>query len=118
MLLLAALTVFTLGACLGLYMASRVLRGRFAHWRVSLTHALLGATGLALLVAAALTQGSATHLILLPFLLFLITALGGFFLATFHLRQRIAPKIVAAMHVTIGLMAFVALIDLVRAASS
>lgn len=116
MLLLAALTVFTLGACLGLYMAGRVLRGRFAPWRVSLTHALLGATGLGLLVAASLTHGSATRQILLPFSLFLITALGGFFLASFHLRQRIAPKFVVAVHVTIGLMAFAALVDLMRAA--
>ena len=44
-------------------------------------------------------------------LLFLITAVGGFFLASFHLRQHTAPKVVVLVHAAIGLGAFTTLLD-------
>lgn len=110
-MLSGAVSVLAVVAALGLYMAARVLRGRFAPWAVSLLHAGLGATGLVLLLAVGIVQAPGSRQLLLSFLLFLITALGGFFLASFHLRRRIAPRVIVAIHAAIGLGAFVTLVD-------
>ena len=110
-MLSSAVLVFSAVALIGLYMASRVLRGRFAPWAVSLLHALLGATGLLLLLGDGMLKGVTTRPVLLSFLLFLITAVGGFFLASFHLRQLTAPKVVVVVHAVIGLGAFATLLD-------
>ena len=51
MLVTYALIVFAIAALGGLILASNVLRGRLAPWSVSILHALLGASGLLLLIA-------------------------------------------------------------------
>ena len=57
MLTTYALIVFAIVALGGLVLASSVLRGRLAPWLLSLLHALLGASGLLLLILA-VVQGS------------------------------------------------------------
>lgn len=107
-----ALLVFAIGAVGGLVLASRVLRDRFAPWALSVVHALLGATGLILLIAI-LLHGDAPQRVLVSFVLFLIAALGGFFLASFHLRKKLPPKAVVVVHAGIAVAGFLTLLSLV-----
>src|SRR3546814_20896113 len=81
----------------GFFLAAHVLRDKFAPGAVSLVHAGLGALGLILLIVA-LVQG-ASQAILIGFVILLVAALGGFFLASFHLRKRLPPKEIGRAHV-------------------
>ena len=106
-----ALIVLAIGAVGGLVMATRVLRGQFAPWALSVLHALLGATGLVLLILLML-QGSPPQRVLVGFGLLLLAALGGFFLASFHLRRTLPPKAVVIIHAGAAVAGFLALLSL------
>ncbi|MDX2464225.1 MAG: hypothetical protein QNK31_06915 [Porticoccus sp.] len=107
-----ALLTFAVAAAGGLILASSVLRNKLAPCVLSVVHALLGATGLILLVVI-LLQGSAPMQVLVSFVLLLVTALGGFFLASFHLRKQLPPKGVVAIHAGLAVTGFVILLSLV-----
>jgi hypothetical protein len=107
-----ALIAFGIAAVGGLVLAASVLRNKFAPWALSVVHALLGATGLVLLISI-LLQGSAPQQLLVGFVLLLVAALGGFFLAAFHLRKKIAPKAVVVVHAVVAVAGFLALLSLV-----
>ena len=106
-----ALIVLAIGAVGGLVMATRVLRGHFAPWALSVLHALLGATGLVLLILLML-QGSPPQRVLVGFGLLLLAALGGFFLASFHLRRALPPKAVVLIHAGAAVAGFLTLLSL------
>ena len=103
-----ALIVFAVAAVGGLILAAHVLRGRFAPWALSLLHALLGALGLALLLVL-LAGGSLPQPVLIAFGLLLVAALGGFFLASFHLRQKLPPKAIVGIHAGVAVAGFLTL---------
>ncbi|MAK44844.1 MAG: hypothetical protein CMN80_11930 [Spongiibacter sp.] len=107
-----ALISFGIAAVGGLVLAASVLRDKFAPWALSIVHALLGATGLVLLITI-LVQGSAPQQVLIGFVLLLVAALGGFFLASFHLRQKIPPKAVVVVHAGVAVAGFLTLVSLV-----
>lgn len=109
-----ALLVFAIAALGGLVLASRVLRGRLAPWVLSVLHALLGASGLGLLVVAAL-QGAAPTQALAALGLLAVAALGGFYLASIHLRGRVAPKAVVFVHAGVAVIGFLTLLSAVLA---
>lgn len=92
-----ALLVFSIGALGGLFLAAFVLRGRLAPWAVSLLHALLGASGLALLAFAVLAEG-AGGVATLALGVLVAAALFGFYLATMHMHQRVAVRKVVLAH--------------------
>ena len=109
-MLQGAVIVFAIGALGGLGLASFVLRGQLAMWPLSILHALLGATGL-VLTALVLFGGSGpvpahTGLALL---LLVIAALGGFFLASYHVRKVPGPKPVVLIHATVAVIGVVLL---------
>lgn len=92
-----ALLVFFVGALGGLVLASFVLRGRLAPWLVSLLHAMLGATGLSLLILGIINVEGGTLAWLA--LCALLSAAGfGFYLATIHYGKRVALKRVVLIH--------------------
>jgi hypothetical protein len=103
-----ALIVLAIGAIGGLILASHVLRGHFAPWFLSLLHALLGAIGLVLLIAL-LFQGNAPQKVMIGFVLLLIAALGGFFLASFHVRRKLPPTAVVVIHAGVAVVGFLTL---------
>lgn len=107
-----AVLVFAIAAVGGLILASRVLRDKFAPWALSLLHAALGAIGLILLIII-LVQGSAAQQVLVGFILLLVAALGGFFLASFHLRKQLPPKAVVYIHAVVAVIGFLTLLSLV-----
>lgn len=105
-----ALIAFALAAVGGLILAAHVLREKFAPWALSLLHAAFGALGLIFLVAL-LVQGGMSQVVLVGFLLLLVAALGGFFLASFHLRQKLPPKAVVVIHAGVAVAGFLTVLS-------
>ncbi len=104
-MIIYAVIVIAIAALGGLYLAVHVLRDRLAPWAISLLHASLGALGLILLIAA-LVQGNASQAVVIGFVILLLAALGGFFLASFHLRKRLPPKAVVVAHAGVAVVGF------------
>jgi len=107
-----AVIVFAIGALGGLVLASSVLRGRLAPWGLSLLHAALGAIGLILVVYAAVS-GGVPQAALLALVILIIAALGGFYLASIHLRGTVAPKPVVFVHAGVAAIGFLTLLGAV-----
>lgn len=105
-----AIIVFAVAALGGLYLAGHVLRDRMAPWAVSLLHAGLGALGLVLLIAA-LLEGEASRALQVGFAVLLVAALGGFLLASFHLRRRLPPRPVVFVHAGVAVVGFLILLS-------
>ena len=110
-----ALICFALGAMGGLVLAAHVLKGKFAPWAVSVLHALLGASGLLLLVAL-VVQGTASSRVMAALGLLVLAALGGFYLASLHLRRAIPPKGVVFIHAGVAVAGFLTLLSALLAA--
>jgi hypothetical protein len=104
MLNLAAI-VFAIAAVGGLILALHVLRGKFAPWLLSILHALLGAAGL-VLVLLAVVGDEGGSLILGSLLTLVVAALGGFFLASFHVRKTLPPKAIVVLHALLAIVGF------------
>ena len=112
-MLLSALVVFAIGALGGLTLAAvYVLQGKLAPWPLSLLHAALGAVGLLLLIYAALTNGI-SGAALAALLILLVAALGGFYLASIHLRGQVARKPVVFIHAGVAVIGFLTLLGAV-----
>lgn len=111
-LLTYALIVFAVGALGGLYLASCVLRGQLAPWPVSLLHAGLGAIGLLLVIYAALTAGI-PRAASIALIILVVAALGGFYLASIHLRGSLAPRPVVFVHAGVAVIGFLTLLGAV-----
>ena len=114
-MLIYALCIFAIAALGGLVLASSVLRGRLAPWAISVLHALLGATGLALLVVVVL-QGAAAGRVTAALGLLVLAALGGFYLASIHLQKKVAPKGVVFIHAGVAVAGFLTLLSAVLGA--
>jgi hypothetical protein len=104
-----AVVVFAIGALGGLYLASHVLRGQLAPWAVSLLHAGLGAVGLLLVIYTALTTGI-SNAALTALVILLVAALGGFYLASIHLRGQVAQKSLVFVHAGAAVIGFLTLL--------
>ncbi|GER00321.1 hypothetical protein JCM17845_09440 [Iodidimonas gelatinilytica] len=104
------LIAFAIAAVGGIVLASYVLRDKFAPWALSMLHAALGAVGLILLIAL-MVQGSTAQAVLIGFALLLIAALGGFFLASFHLRKHLPPKAVVIIHAGVAVAGFLVILS-------
>jgi len=113
-MLITALIVFAIAAMGGLFLASRVLRGHLAPWAISILHALLGASGLILLILT-VVQGGASARVTAALAILILAALGGFFLASLHLRGRVAPKAVVFVHAGVAVAGFLTLLSAVLA---
>ena len=114
-MLLYALIVFAIAAVGGLVLASSVLRGKLAPWAISILHALLGATGVVILLLQ-VVQGSAGGRVVGALGILVAAALGGFYLASLHARKTVAPKAVVLMHAGLAVVGVLVLISAVMAA--
>ena len=106
-----AVLVFAIGAVGGLILANSVLRGRLAPWALSLLHAALGATGLVLtaLVVFGKTTGVAS-IVSIALLILVVAALAGFYLASLHARQQVAPRGAVIAHAGVAVVGFLCLV--------
>lgn len=105
-----ALISFALAAVGGLILAAHVLRAKFAPWALSLLHAIFGAVGLLLMIQL-LIDGNAAQSVLIGFALLLLAALGGFFLASFHLRLKLPHKGIVMLHAGLAVAGFLTLLS-------
>jgi hypothetical protein len=76
---------------------------------LAVTHGLLAATGLVVLIVA-VVGGSTGNLLLASLALFVIAALGGFALFSFHLRRQPLRTPLVFIHGLIAVVAFVLLL--------
>lgn len=107
-MLTAAVIVFAIAAVGGVVLALHVLRDKLAPWALSVLHALLGATGLVLLALLFLDGGSS--LLGWSLGLFVVAALGGFWLASRHAKKELPPKGVVIVHALLAVSGFGALL--------
>lgn len=105
-----AIIIFAIGALGGAYMASKVLKGVLAPWAISIIHALLGATGLVILLMMVL-EGTAGGAITAALALFLVAALGGFYLASFHAKNVVPPRNIVILHAGLAIVGFLVLLS-------
>lgn len=109
-----AVIIFAVAAVGGLLLAASVLKGKLAPWSISIVHALVGATGLIVLIYSVL-QGATVARVTAALALLVIAALGGFYLASYHLRGKVAPKGVVIIHAGVAVAGFLTLLSAVLA---
>jgi hypothetical protein len=107
-----AVVVFAVAALGGVMLATYVLQGRLAPWALSLLHAGLGAAGLLLLIYAALTT-AISHMALAALVILAVAALGGFYLASIHLSEKVAQPPVVVIHAGVAVIGFLTLLGVV-----
>lgn len=114
-MLMTAIVLFAIAAVGGLSMAVLHFRGKTPPpTLLAAVHGLLAASGLVVLLLAVLKIGmSGTPAIALG--LFLLAALGGFALLSFHLRGRALPNGLVAGHGLLAVAAFLVLLTAVIA---
>ncbi len=116
MLLIIAAVLFALGALGGLVMAVRSFKGQSIPVPLAALHGLLGATGLVLLIVAALL-GTASKTALIALIVLVIAALGGFYLLSFHIRKQRHPRAVIVVHALVAVIGFLTLLTAILQAS-
>jgi FtsH-binding integral membrane protein len=105
-----AVLIFAIGALGGLIMATRVLRGQFAPWALSLLHAALGATGLVLTAIVVLGKSAnVASIVPIALLILVVAALGGFYLASIHARRQHPPRAGVFIHAGVAVVGFLLL---------
>lgn len=105
-----ALVVFALAALGGLYMALVRFRGaERPPTSIALAHGALAATGLIILIVAVINggapEGAKTALVV-----FVVAALGGFFLFAQHMQKRALPIPVVVVHALVAVIGFIILL--------
>lgn len=102
-----AVITFAIAAGGGLVLASSVLRGKLASWPLSLLHAGFGAAGLVMVILA--IMGGSGGMITTALIILVIAALGGFYLASLHLKNQVAPSKVVVIHAGVAVVGFLLL---------
>lgn len=108
-MLLLSVILFAVAALGGLVLGGLGLRRKDLPMWLSIVHGIVAAAGLITLILVVL-QGNAGLLLILSLILFLIAALGGFVLFSYHLRQKPHPKGLIVVHALVAVIAFVFLL--------
>ena len=106
---IVAAAVFAVAALGGVFLAVRHLRGLALPGSVAVIHGVAAATALVLLAIAVVMNdlgGGAT----VALVIFVVAALGGFYLASFHLRGERHPTPIVLGHGLIAVVAFLTLL--------
>jgi hypothetical protein len=110
-MLVWATILFAIAAVGGATLATLHFRGRNPlPMPLAVLHGTLAATALVLLLFAALTQPGFGGLGMAALVIFVIAALGGFYLFSFHLRGQALPSPVVLIHGGAAVLAFVLLL--------
>ena len=106
-----ATILFAIAALGGATLATLHFRGRTPlPMPLVLLHGLLAAVALLLLIIVAVSQPGLGGLALLALVIFLLAALGGFYLFSFQLRGKPLPSRVVLIHGSAAVLAFVLLL--------
>lgn len=106
------IVVLAIAAVGGVVLASKLFAGQLAPWSLSIVHALLGATGLVMLIMLVL-EGSGDTRLTAALGLLVVAALGGFYLASIHVKGSVAPKNVVLIHAGVAVAGFLTLLSMV-----
>ena len=104
-----AAVLFAVAALGGITLATLHFRHKGLPLALALGHGLLAAAGLVILIVA-VVGGSTGNLVIVSLALFVIAALGGFALFSFHLRRQPLPTPVVLIHGLVAVVAFVLLL--------
>ena len=108
-----AIVLFALAAVLGLFMAVAHFRGQTPpKIAVALLHGLFAASGLVVLLLGVMQVGMSGKPAI-ALCLFLVAALGGFTLLSFHLRGRALPNGLVVGHAVLAVAGFLTLLTAV-----
>jgi len=105
--MITIIILFTLAALVGLSLLLKVMKGEKPDTRMAILHGALAAVALVLLVIEVYGGNSGLTTILA---LFVVAALGGFFLFFKDLSGKSIPKPVAFIHAGAAAVAFVMLL--------
>ena len=108
-MLTIAIVLFAVAALGGLVLASQALAGKTPPMAVAVIHGLFAASGLILLIMGVMKAATA-GLGAWSLGIFLVAALGGFTLFSFHLRKRALPVPLVVVHALAAVTAFVMLL--------
>ncbi len=103
------LVLFGIAALGGLLLATLRLKNRALPMPLALIHGAVAAAGLVALLLLVLANGGA-HNAGVALVLFVVAALGGFFLFSFHLRNKPLPIPVMAVHALVAVAGFALLL--------
>jgi hypothetical protein len=103
--------ILAIAAVGGIVLAARIFSGQLASWPLSIVHALLGATGLIMLIMLVL-EGSDNGRLTAALGLLVIAALGGFYLASLHAKGNVAPKNIVLIHAGVAVAGFLTLLSI------
>ncbi len=103
-----AITLFALAAVGGLTLAYMRIVKKDVSLPIAIVHGILAATGLVLLILAVTKLGGTG--LTTALVVFLIAALGGFTLLSYHLRMRPMPVPLVLVHGAVAVTAFVILL--------
>jgi hypothetical protein len=105
----SAAVLFAVAALGGITLATLHFRQKGLPMALAIGHGLLAAAGLAVLIVA-VVGGSGGNLLIASLALFVIAALGGFALFSFHLRRLRLPTPVVLIHGLVAVIGFVLLL--------
>lgn len=108
-MLISSVILFAIAALGGLVLGVLGLRQRELPMWLSLIHGALAAAGLITLIIG-VVQGNVGLLPMISLVLFLIAALFGFVLFSYHLRKKPHPKGLIVIHALAAVIAFVLLL--------
>lgn len=89
--MILVLITFAVTAIVGVLLAGRIIHGKVAPWSLSFLHGSLAALGIFML-GYELVTGTITDILSVAFITFILAALGGFYLLSYHLKQSIPPR--------------------------
>jgi hypothetical protein len=101
--------LFAIAAVGGLTMVVMKFSGKGLPWPVVIGHGIFAASGLVALIANVF-EDRQNSLMNLSLVLFLITAIGGFTVLSFHLRKKAQPNSLIIIHGSAAVISFILLI--------
>lgn len=106
-MLIFATIIFALAAILGIYLINYIFKDKDTPKGVVMIHGAFAALGIVLLIIYFFSSHSSP---VLSLILFVLAAIGGFFMVWRDVTLRPVPKFVVAGHGLIAIVAFICLI--------
>jgi glucose uptake protein GlcU len=104
-----AAVLFAISAVGGLTLATLHFKNKNRPFGLAILHGLLGAGGIISLIMAAMSLGFA-GLLAISLVIFVVAALGGFLLFSYHLRKQPLPSAMVIIHGLAAVSAFLILL--------
>jgi hypothetical protein len=103
--------LFAIAALGGITLAALRLGNRPLPFSLAVAHGVLAAAGLALLIVAMVVAAATGAILNVALILFIVAAIGGAILFSFHLRSRPLPVPLVLGHGLLAVVAFILLLS-------